>query len=95
MYGTVARMRAKPGTEAQLMALSDEFQEQIPGLVNTYIYRSDSEPDTYWMTAVFTDQAAYRKNAESPEQDARYQQMRALLAADPEWHDGEIVHPAG
>ena len=30
-------------------------------------------------------------NADSPAQDARYRQFRALLEADPEWHDGEIV----
>jgi quinol monooxygenase YgiN len=95
MYGTVARMRAKPGAEAQLMALSGEFQGQIPGLVNTYVYRADGEPDTYWMAVIFTDKDAYHRNAQSPEQDARYQQMRALLAADPEWHDGEIVFPTG
>jgi hypothetical protein len=31
-------------------------------------------------------------NAASPEQHARYEQYRALLTAEPEWHDGEIVH---
>ncbi len=40
---------------------------------------------------VFTDREAYRRNADDPAQDARYREMRALLAADPEWHDGEIV----
>jgi quinol monooxygenase YgiN len=95
MYGTVARMQAKPGAEAELMALSREFEGQITGLVGTYVYRSDEDPTVYWMAVVFTDKAAYHANAQSPEQDARYQQMRALLAADPEWHDGEIVHPQG
>ena len=30
-------------------------------------------------------------HAEDPAQDVRYREMRELLAADPEWHDGEIV----
>jgi hypothetical protein len=34
---------------------------------------------------------ADRANAESPEQHARYEEYRALLDADPEWHDGEII----
>ena len=95
MYGTVARMQVKPGAEAQLMALSKEMEGQIPGHQGTYVYRSDNEPNVYWLAVAFTDKAAYTKNAQSPEQDTRYQQMRALLAADPEWHDGEIVFPQG
>ena len=30
------------------------------------------------------------KNADDPAQHERYVAMRALLAADPEWHDGAI-----
>jgi hypothetical protein len=41
--------------------------------------------------AVFETKAAYIANAGSPEQDARYQQLRALHVADAEWHDGEIL----
>jgi hypothetical protein len=37
----------------------------------------------------FESRAAYESNAASPEQGARYAQPRALLAADPEWSDGE------
>jgi len=95
MYGTIARMQVKPGAEDQLMALSKEMEGQIAGHQGTYGYRSDTEPNVYWLAVAFTDKAAYQKNAQSPEQDARYQQMRALLAADPEWHDGEIVYPQG
>ena len=95
MYGTIARMQVKPGAEAALMTLSREFEVQIRGLVSTYVYRSDDEPNVYWMAVVFQDKAAYQSNARSTEQDARYQTMRALLAADPEWHDGEIIFPEG
>jgi hypothetical protein len=34
---------------------------------------------------------AYRKNSESPEQDKWFRERRALLEADPEWHDGTII----
>jgi hypothetical protein len=86
-------MRIKPGAEAQLIDLSSrEFTEaQIPGLVAQYIYRMDADPDEYYLVVIFTDRDAYVRNAHSPEQHARYLQYRALLAADPEWHDGEIV----
>jgi quinol monooxygenase YgiN len=94
MYGTVARMQVKPGAEEQFAALAQEFEGlSIPGHIGTYVYRLDDEPNVLWLAVAFQDKAAYRRNAESPEQDARYQQMRALLIADPEWHDGEIIFP--
>src|SRR5262245_43184712 len=96
MYGTVARFQAKPGAEAQLLALSREFETlNVPGYMGTYVYRSDADPSTFWLAVAFQDKAAYEANAQSPEQDARYQQIRALLTADPEWHDGEIVFATG
>jgi len=41
--------------------------------------------------AVFDSKESYRANAEDPEQDAFYQRWRALMDADPEWNDGEII----
>ncbi len=96
MYGTVARMQTKPGAEGELLALLREFEElRVPGHRGTYVYRSDADPTVFWLAVAFADRAAYRANAQSPEQDARYQRIRALLTADPEWHDGEIIHPPG
>ena len=31
-------------------------------------------------------------NADDPEQDKWYQEMRQHLEADPAWHDGEIIY---
>jgi hypothetical protein len=96
MYGTVARIKALPGTGDRLLALQEGYRDlEVPGFVATYVYRSDGDPDEYWMAVVFTDREAYRRNAEDPAQDVRYREMRALLAADPEWHDGEIVSSPG
>jgi heme-degrading monooxygenase HmoA len=92
MYGTVARMQIKPGMEARMAELNRQQQvSEIPGLVATYVYRMDNEPDVYYLAVVFESKEAYVANANSPEQDARYREMRELLATDPEWHDGEIV----
>ena len=92
MYGTVARFQVKPGTEAELMALSNnpEYQ-QIPGWVASCVYRMDSDPNQFYLAVVFESKEAYFANANSPEQDARFRQLRELMAADPEWHDGEVV----
>jgi len=39
----------------------------------------------------FESREAYHTNAASPEQAERYAALRALMDADPEWHDGDIV----
>ena len=96
MYGTVARMRLKPGAEAQIAALMRQYETlNIPGQRMTYVYRMDNDPNMVMMAVIFDDKASYVANANSPEQNARYQQMVALLEAPPEWHDGEILYPAG
>jgi hypothetical protein len=92
MYGTVARLRAKPGTQAEIAALARETQGvKIPGMVADYVYQLDNAAHEYYMAVVFETKAAYVANANSPEQDARYQRLRALLVVDPEWYDGEIL----
>lgn len=94
MYGTVARMQVKQGAEGQLEQQMREYESlKVPGYVTTYVYRMDADPQTYYIAVVFDSKESYVANARSPEQDARYQQMRALLESDPEWHDGEIVFP--
>ena len=96
MYGTVARMKAKPGTGELLAELGRQLDEDRPaGMVGTFVYQMDADPDEYILAVAFESREAYKANADSPEQDARYQELRALLDADPEWNDGEIVHADG
>ncbi len=92
MYGTIARMRVRPDADGLDRVLQRQMQQKIPGHVATYVYRSDSEPNELLLSVLFESRAAYVANAESPEQDARYRELRDLLVADPEWHDGEVVY---
>ncbi|MCA9861691.1 MAG: antibiotic biosynthesis monooxygenase [Thermomicrobiales bacterium] len=91
MYGTVARLAIKPGKLDELTRLGQEMSAQIPGLVSEYVFRTDANADELYLVVIFESERAYRDNASSPEQHARYEQYRALLAADPEWHDGHVV----
>lgn len=93
MYGTIARMRIRPDAEGQhLMLMRPYEQVKIPGHLATYLYRSDSDPREFYLSVLFESREAYEANARSAEQDARYRQLRRLLEADPEWHDGEVVY---
>jgi hypothetical protein len=83
----------KPGLEMQMTALTKEFEQaNIPGSRAEYVYQMDNNSNEYYMAVIFESEDAYKRNAMSPEQDMRYQKFRALLAADPEWHDGKIVY---
>lgn len=92
MYGTVARMRLKAGAPDSAMAEVGEDAAQIPGLISSYLYRSDDDPHELFLAVVFESREAYVANAERPEQHRRYVRMRELLEDDPEWHDGELVY---
>lgn len=91
MYGTIAKIRIKPGAEEDLMRMSEQQVPDIAGFVFEHIYRMDSDPQDAFLVVGFTDKAAYTANAESPEQHARYEEYLKLLEGEPEWHDGEIV----
>ena len=93
MYGTVARLQVKPGNEAALLEEMGNFDRQhVPGAVSVRCYRTDTNPGEVYMVVEFESSATYKANANSPEQDARFRALRALLTADPEWHDGEIIY---
>lgn len=92
MYGTVAKMTLKPGAEQKLMQSMEGSETGREGHVATYVFKSDSDPNVHFVATIFESKGAYKKFADSPDQDKRFRQMRELLAADPEWHDGEIIH---
>ena len=96
MYGTVAKMLVKPGMEQKLIELSkSEDMLGIPGLVSTFIYKMDDDPNEYYLAVIFESKDAYTKNADSSEQNARYEEYVQCLEGAPEWHDGEIVYSTG
>ncbi len=91
MYGTIAQLRVKLGMEEQFTAYAQKIQEKDPGEVASYVYSMDADPSTFYVVAIFESKEAYVANANRPETDARYQDMRGYLDGEPEWHDGEIV----
>ena len=91
MYGTIARMKIDPARMAEFREFGRQGgMDRIPGLVKTYLYQMDADPGELFLVALFEDRESYRANAQSPEQNERYQQMRSFMLEDPEWHDGEI-----
>ena len=92
MYGTVARMKVLPGKEAEFEAQGKQYEDlSIPGFIASATYKADAGDNEYWLAVVFESRELYRANADDPAQDERFRKMAALLAAEPEWHDGDVV----
>lgn len=95
MYGTLYRIRPQPGQEqavlAQLQSWAQERQPYATGHIASYALQSEAAPDEIIGIAIFDSQANYQKNADDPGQDQWYRTLRALLANDPQWDDGEIT----
>jgi len=92
MYGTIARMRLKPGiADRAIDELAAMEGNAPPGAVAVYIYRMDNNPDELYMAVLFESREAYWANAESPEQHQSFLRMMEFLVAEPDWHDGEII----
>jgi heme-degrading monooxygenase HmoA len=93
MYGTIARMRLKEGMEEQAQAYMQKYEDvEIPGSRAAYMFRMDADPREFYLVAVFDSKEAYVANANSPDQNARYEEMVSMLEGPPEWHDGEVLY---
>jgi heme-degrading monooxygenase HmoA len=92
MYGTIARLHPKADRTEELYAYGRRMEYvQVPGFIASYLFRPDKDPydkATVFLIALFDDEASYKANADSPEQNERYLELRALLEDDPDWMDG-------
>lgn len=90
MYGTVARLRFKPGIDPRSIE-AEARNRRVPGQVAVYMYQMDRDPQEFFMAVIFEDKNAYFANANSPEQHAFAMKLQEMLAAPPEWNDGEVM----
>jgi hypothetical protein len=95
MYGSVYRMKAIPGQEANIAAHFRRWERErrptVGGAVGGYLFRPRAGADELIGVAVFDSENSYRKNADDPKQDEWYQDLRQMLEADPEWNDGDVL----
>jgi quinol monooxygenase YgiN len=76
----------------------DQIKEQFAGAenrpagaVSLVVFQSANDPREIWIASAFESRDAYFKNADSPEQKARFERMRDLIEGEPEWHDGNVL----
>jgi quinol monooxygenase YgiN len=96
MYGTIAHFHIRPGSADDFIQTMDSFGDAvIGGWIADYYFQSDSDPNEFFLVALFADKATYQTNADSAEQHERYLKFRSFLTADPEWHDGVVRSATG
>jgi quinol monooxygenase YgiN len=95
MYGTIAKLKVKPGkVEALKSHMTSVTSRHEPGFLAVNVYQMDADPNELYLTVMFENKETYVANANRPETDADFKKMMQLLVAEPEWHDGEVVHSA-
>jgi quinol monooxygenase YgiN len=99
MYATLSRLHPKAGQEqAVLDQLFRWEQEHLPnahGFVGGYVFEPASGPEapvrSILLLAVFDSQTSSTRHRQDPAQDRWEQDLRLLLAQEPEWYEGEIT----
>lgn len=96
MFGTVSRARMKEGvTVDQVKSLfarmQDHPEERPAGAVSLIVFQSVDDPREIWIASAFESRETYFKNADSPEQKARFERTQQFFEGPPEWHDGNVV----
>ena len=91
---TLFRMKANPGKRDAVVGQFDTWQEthmpKVKGFVRSIIVCSYDDPDELMAQVIFDTKENYDANSSTPEQGAWFQELRSLLAADPDWFNGRL-----
>lgn len=91
MYGTVARVKVKPGKQEAFITFMATEVGQPVGYIGRCIYQMDHDPDEFFVAGVFESKDAYFTHSDKPETHQIYLRLLDLLVGEPEWHDGQLV----
>ena len=92
MYGTIFKLKIKPGHQEQLLDIFKELSNgpKPDGAVAWFVMQPDDKED--WIgVAVFDSKEAHVNNSNRPEQHQMFLKMMEHLQSEPEWTDGTYV----
>ncbi len=94
MFGTIAHATLKPGQQAKLDTMMEEWKRDIrpkvPGAFVELIGHRAGQPDQVVFVALAQDEATYRQMAEMPEQHQFYLRFNEVFTGEPTWEDVEM-----
>ena len=95
---TFFRFKVLPGKR---QALFDHFDKWLRdqkahaiGYERTILVASNTDTNEFMGAARWDNTANYVRNANRPEQDAWFRELRSYLESDPEWFDGTLEREA-
>lgn len=92
MFGTISRVRLKEGVTIDELKAQFNDEDRPASSLALIALQSVDDPREVWVASAFESREAYFQNADSPEQNARFERMQQLVEGGaPEWHDGNVV----
>ena len=92
---TTFRFGSRPGRRDAVVDLFEKWakeqQSHATGFQVYSVVTSNDDPNECMAYVCFDTTENYEKNSDRPAQGAWYQELRALLRADPEWFNGTIA----
>ncbi len=92
MYGLIGKMRAAEGQRDALIDLMLQGTTDMPGCLSYIVARDPSDPDTIWITEVWTDEASHQASLAIPEVRATIERAMPLIAG---FEPGTVTEPVG
>jgi heme-degrading monooxygenase HmoA len=91
MFGTLGRMKVKPGKLGDLLAhLQDPRMAAMPGHRGSYVLVSE-EGEEVALAVMYESRDAYVAMVHDPATEANYPKLLEHLQGEPEWTDGEWI----
>lgn len=90
MYGTIFKLKVKPGHVEDLID-SMTSSPTPTGAIAFFIMNPDNQDNDLIAVAVFESKEAYISNANRPEQHEAFLDMMTHLQKEPEWIDGKYI----
>jgi quinol monooxygenase YgiN len=98
MFGVCGRMTAQPGRREEVADLIRESAlagGDASGLIAYSVMATLEDPDTIWVTELWTDKAAHDTTTPSEPVRTVTQQIVALLTEAPTGSYGHVLHVSG
>jgi quinol monooxygenase YgiN len=91
---TFFRFKVLPGKRQAVLDHFERWEREqkskAAGFLRSILVSSNSDPNELMGGIRWDNTANYMKNANRPEQDAWFRELRSNLASDPEWFDGTL-----
>ncbi len=95
---TLFRMKAQAGKRQavidQFAKWEREHKATVRGFRHSLLLANNDDPDELMAAVRFDSTESYNANSDRAEQGAWFQELRALLAADPDWFNGTLAREA-